>query len=351
MRTVDQHTPELPVAASPAAGTSLLAVENLGVDFATVDGWVNVVDGVSFTLERGTTLGLVGESGSGKSVTSLAVMGLLPDNAARLRPESSIRLEGAELTKYSERRMQDVRGDEIAMIFQEPATSLNPAFRVGDQVAEMVRRHQGLSRKQAWTRAVDALGAVGIPNPARRAKAYPHEFSGGMRQRVMIAMAISCEPRVLIADEPTTALDVTIQAQVLALLDKLRAELGMALLLITHDLGVVAQVCERAIVMYAGQIVERADVRELYRQPRHPYAEGLLASMPHVAPRARARLASIPGNPPMPWRMPAGCRFHPRCPYAADECRSGNPELLVVDAGRESRCIRTAELTLRGGGR
>jgi len=329
----------------------VLAVENLGVDFATGSGWVNVVDGVSFTLERGRTLGLVGESGSGKSVSSLAIMGLLPASAARLRPGSSIRLAGSELTRYSERQLQDVRGDEVAMIFQEPATSLNPAFRVGDQVAEMVRRHQGLSRKQAWTRAVEALAAVGIPNPARRAKAYPHEFSGGMRQRVMIAMAISCEPRVLIADEPTTALDVTIQAQVLALLDKLRSELGMALLLITHDLGVVAQVCDDAIVMYAGQIVERGSVRELYRTPRHPYTEGLLASMPHIAPRSRQRLASIPGSPPMPWRMPSGCRFHPRCPYAVDRCLEVSPELVDVGDDRASRCLRSAELTLHGGAR
>jgi oligopeptide/dipeptide ABC transporter ATP-binding protein len=332
-----------------ATSRPLLTVENLGVDFATASGWVNVVDGVSFSIERGTTLGLVGESGSGKSVTSLAVMGLLPAGSARVRPGSSIRLDGTELTALPERAMQDVRGDEIAMIFQEPATSLNPAFRVGDQVAEMVRRHQGLSRKQSWTRAVEALAAVGIPNPERRARAYPHEFSGGMRQRVMIAMAISCEPKVLIADEPTTALDVTIQAQVLALLDKLRSEFGMALLLITHDLGVVAQVCDDAIVMYAGQIVERATVRELYRQPRHPYAEGLLASMPQVAPRARQRLASISGSPPMPWAMPPGCRFHPRCPYATDVCRLGDPPLVDVGADRESRCVRTGELVLRGG--
>jgi oligopeptide/dipeptide ABC transporter ATP-binding protein len=329
----------------------LLVVENLGVDFATASGWVNVVDGVDFSLERGSTLGLVGESGSGKSVTSLAVMGLLPAKAARLRPGSSIRLSGVDLVERSEKEMQDVRGDEIAMIFQEPATSLNPAFRVGDQVAEMVRRHQGLSKKQSWARAVDALGAVGIPNPAQRARAYPHEFSGGMRQRVMIAMAISCEPKVLIADEPTTALDVTIQAQVLALLDKLRAELGMALLLITHDLGVVAQVCEQAIVMYAGQIVERSAVLDMYREPRHPYAEGLLASMPHVTPRSRRRLASIPGSPPVPTRMPEGCRFHPRCPYALDVCRSGSPALVVGDDGRESRCVRTGELALVGGAR
>jgi peptide/nickel transport system ATP-binding protein len=227
---------------------------------------------------------------------------------------------------------------------------LNPAFQVGDQVAEMVRRHLGMSKKQAWTRAVEALGAVGIPNPARRAKAYPHEFSGGMRQRVMIAMAISCEPKLLIADEPTTALDVTIQAQVLTLLHNLRDELGMALLLITHDLGVVAQVCDKALVMYAGQIVERADVAELYNQPRHPYAEGLLVSMPQVAPRSRARLASIPGSPPMPWAFPKGCRFHPRCPYSEDRCVSGDIEFRSLSPTRDARCIRVDELRLSGGG-
>ena len=328
--------------------TPLLAVTDLQVDFATEHGWVNIIDSLSFQLDRGTTLGLVGESGSGKSVTSLAVMGLIPTPPGRIRG-GSIRFEGRELLGRSERAMQDVRGREMAMIFQEPATSLNPAFQVGDQVAEMVRRHMGVSRSQAWARAVEALGAVGIPDPKRRAKAYPHEFSGGMRQRVMIAMAISCEPKLLIADEPTTALDVTIQAQVLTLLHNLRDELGMALLLITHDLGVVAQVCDRALVMYAGQIVESADVSDLYAAPKHPYAEGLLVSMPQVAPRSRARLASIPGSPPMPWAFPDGCRFHPRCPYADDHCRSGRIELTDLASGRASRCIRVDELQLAGG--
>jgi peptide/nickel transport system ATP-binding protein len=235
-------------------------------------------------------------------------------------------------------------------VFHEPATALNPAFTVGDQIAEMVRRHRGAGRAESWRRAVEALGAVGIPNPERRAKAYPHEFSGGMRQRVMIAMAISCEPRVLIADEPTTALDVTIQAQVLALLGRLVSELDMALLLITHDLGVVAQVCDEAIVMYAGQIVERAPVRELYRLPRHPYSEGLLVSMPQITPRAHERLVSIPGSPPMPWLQPTGCRFHPRCPYAVAACSSTAPELVEITDGRESRCLRVDELQLAGGG-
>lgn len=327
---------------------ALLEVDQLSVDFRTERGWVNILDSVSFSLGAGTTLGLVGESGSGKSVTSLAVMGLLPAGAARLS-SGSIRLDGLDLAQQSDRAMQRVRGDAMAMVFQEPATSLNPAFTVGEQIAEMVRRHRGGSRRDAWTRAIDVLGAVGIPNPTRRAKAYPHEFSGGMRQRVMIAMSISCEPRLLIADEPTTALDVTIQAQVLALLGRLVSELNMALLLITHDLSVVAQMCDEALVMYAGQIVERAPVRDLYRRPRHPYAEGQLVSMPQIAPRANDRLVSIPGSPPLPWQHPSGCRFHPRCPYAIAACRSNPPALVPLGGGRESRCIRVDELDLAGG--
>ncbi len=340
--------PDPEVESGPRNTPALLEVDGLQVDFATEHGWVNIIDSVSFSLERGSTLGLVGESGSGKSVTSLAIMGLIPTPPGRIR-SGSIRLEGQELVGRSERSLQDVRGRDIAMIFQEPATSLNPAFQVGDQVAEMVRRHLGLSRKQAWARAVEALGAVGIPDPKRRAHAYPHEFSGGMRQRVMIAMAISCEPKLLIADEPTTALDVTIQAQVLALLHGLREELDMALLLITHDLGVVAQVCDKALVMYAGQIVERADVDELYRHPYHPYSEGLLVSMPQVMPRSKRRLASIPGSPPMPWAFPSGCRFHPRCPYADERCQAGAVATVALSPTRASRCLRVAELDLSGG--
>jgi peptide/nickel transport system ATP-binding protein len=326
----------------------LLEIRDLEVDFATEHGWVNIIDKVSFNLERGDTLGLVGESGSGKSVTSLAVMGLIPTPPGRIR-SGSIKLEGRELVGAPEKQLRQIRGAEMAMIFQEPATSLNPAFQVGDQIAEAVRLHMGLSRKQAWARAVEALGAVGIPDPKRRAKAYPHEFSGGMRQRVMIAIAISCEPKLLIADEPTTALDVTIQAQVLSLLDNLRSQFDMSLLLITHDLGVVAQVCERALVMYAGQIVERADVAELYKSPRHPYSEGLLVSMPQVAPRSRSRLASIPGSPPMPWAFPTGCRFHPRCPYAEDQCEAGAVPLTSLGESRESRCVRVNDIKLQGG--
>lgn len=334
---------------STADGSALLEVDGLVVDFATEHGWTNIIDKVSFSLDRGETLGLVGESGSGKSVTSLAVMGLIPTPPGRIRA-GSIRFDGVELIGASERSMQDIRGSDMAMIFQEPATALNPAYQVGDQVAEIVRRHRGVSRKQAWSMAVDALGAVGIPNPTSRSKAYPHEFSGGMRQRVMIAMAIVCEPKLLIADEPTTALDVTIQAQVLGLLDSLRRDMDMALLLITHDLGVVAQVCDEALVMYAGQVVEKAVVTDLYQAPRHPYSEGLLASMPQIGPRTQQRLASIPGSPPMPWAFPEGCRFHPRCPYAEDQCRSGDIELVSLGPDSESRCVRIDQLGLHGGG-
>jgi peptide/nickel transport system ATP-binding protein len=326
----------------------LLEVTDLEVDFATENGWVNIIDRVNFQLEAGETLGLVGESGSGKSVTSLAVMGLIPSPPGRIR-SGSIKLDGEELVGASEKRLQEIRGREMGMVFQEPATSLNPAFQVGDQVAESARIHMGLSRKAAMTRAVEALGAVGIPDPKRRAKAYPHEFSGGMRQRVMIAIAIVCEPKLLIADEPTTALDVTIQAQVLTLLHSLRDEFGMSILLITHDLGVVAQVCERALVMYAGQIVERSDVASLYRDPKHPYTEGLLVSMPQVAPRSKRRLASIPGSPPMPWAFPDGCRFHPRCPYSDERCTEGELSLVAVGGDRRSRCLRVDELDLHGG--
>jgi oligopeptide/dipeptide ABC transporter ATP-binding protein len=345
-------TSESAVANAPSAAAddkTLLRVENLAVDFATEHGWVNIIDSVSFSLKRGDTLGLVGESGSGKSVTSLAIMGLIPTPPGRIR-SGSITLDGRELLGAPERDMQDIRGREMAMIFQEPATSLNPAFQVGDQVAEMVRRHMGASRKEAWARAVDALGAVGIPDPARRAKAYPHEFSGGMRQRVMIAMAISCEPKLLIADEPTTALDVTIQAQVLTLLHDLRDELDMALLLITHDLGVVAQVCDDVLVMYAGQMVERASVVDLYELPRHPYSEGLLVCMPQLAPRSSNQLPSIPGSPPMPWAFPKCCRFHPRCPYADERCSTGSTELVQLSKTRASRCLRVDEVKLNGGG-
>ncbi|MGW5647687.1 ABC transporter ATP-binding protein [Saccharopolyspora sp. NPDC003752] len=324
---------------------SVLQVSDLDVRFATDRGWVTVVEGVSFAVEAGATLGLVGESGSGKTVTSLAMLGLLPPRTSRVS-RGSIRLDGTELVGMPQKRLADIRGNDIAMIFQEPMSSLNPAFTIGDQIAETVRRHRKVSRKAAMGRAVAALDQVGIPNAARRVRSYPHEFSGGMRQRAMIAMAICCEPKVLVADEPTTALDVTIQAQMLDLLRQMRDELGMGMVFITHDLGVVADICDRVVVMYAGQVVAADDVDHLFSHPPHPYAEGLLAAMPQVG--GAERLATIPGQAPTPGAVPDGCRFHPRCPYAADRCAAGAPELRPFDLHRATRCVRSDELLLRG---
>src|SRR5829696_9090004 len=262
----------------------ILTVDNLSVDFLTENGWATVVQDVSFQVGAGETVGIVGESGSGKTVTSMAVMGLIPQPPGRI-PSGSIKLEGVDLLTLSKKHLEDVRGDRMSMIFQEPMTSLNPAYTVGDQIAETMRRHLGLSRKDARKRAVDMLSRVHIPNATRRAKSYPHEFSGGMRQRVMIAMALCCEPTLLIADEPTTALDVTVQAQVLALIREIQADMGMSILFITHDLGVVADVCDRVVVMYAGQVVEHAPADELFHTPSHPYTDGLLKSMPAMAAR------------------------------------------------------------------
>ncbi|WP_433868630.1 ABC transporter ATP-binding protein [Saccharopolyspora sp. CA-218241] len=325
--------------------TAVLEVSELSVRFATDRGWVTVVEDVSFAVEPGSTLGLVGESGSGKTVTSLALLGLLPARTSRIS-SGSIRLGGTELIGMPRRTLEDVRGNDIAMIFQEPMSSLNPAFTIGDQIAETVRRHRGLSRKQAAARAVAALEQVGIPNAARRARGYPHEFSGGMRQRAMIAMAICCEPKVLVADEPTTALDVTIQAQVLDLLRDMRDALGMGMVFITHDLGVVADICDQVVVMYAGQVVAADDVGHLFRQPPHPYAEGLLAAMPQLGDAGP--LATIPGHAPAPGALPDGCRFHPRCPYATDDCTASAVPLRDLGAGRATRCVRTDEIELRG---
>ncbi len=323
----------------------LLVVDDLAVEFATADGPVTVVEDVSFRLGPGETLAIVGESGSGKSVTSLACMGLLPPGG---RVQSgSVELLGRDLVPLARRQLEDVRGDRIAMIFQEPMTSLNPAFRVGEQIAEVVRRHRDVGKDGARRRAVEVLDLVGIPRAKERARDYPHEFSGGMRQRVMIAMALACDPNVVIADEPTTALDVTIQAQVLDLLRSMRDELGMGLLFITHDLGVVADIADRVMVMYGGQTVETAPVEDIFSQPQHPYTEGLLRSMP-TAVRRGQRLATIPGQPPPPQRLPPGCRFEPRCPYATDRCREAPPALVRVRDGQESRCIHAPALAVRG---
>ena len=330
---------------APTATTTLLAVDDLRVEFATDHGWSTVVAGTSFSVGEREIVGLVGESGSGKTVTGLSVLGLLPRGVGRVA-SGSVTLGDRDLLGLSERELRSVRGNEVAMVFQEPMTSLNPAFRVGDQIAEAVRLHRGVSRRAARDRAVEVLDLVGIPHARRRADEYPHEFSGGMRQRAMIAMAVSCEPRLLIADEPTTALDVTIQAQVLELLARMQQELGMSVLLVTHDLGVVAEVCERVVVMYAGQVVEQTDAVELFDHPRHPYTEGLLAAMPQLGSRGQ-RLSSIPGRTPEPWGMPQGCRFAPRCGYAVDACGEP-PPLVTARSGHLSRCHRHDELPLRG---
>ncbi|MFV0306708.1 MAG: ABC transporter ATP-binding protein [Desertimonas sp.] len=325
-------------------GDPVLAVENLSVDFITDAGWATVVDDVSFEIGHGETLGIVGESGSGKTVTSLAIMGLVPQPPGRIS-NGAIKLEGRDLLSLKRRELEDVRGDDLAMIFQEPMTSLNPAYTVGDQIAETLRRHRGIGRSASKKQAVEMLSRVHIPNAARRASSYPHEFSGGMRQRVMIAMALCCEPKLLIADEPTTALDVTVQAQVLELIKEIQEETGAAILFITHDLGVVADVCDRVVVMYAGQVIESAPAVELYGTPAHPYTDGLMRSMPAMAARS-GELYSITGHPPMVGGFPDGCRFHPRCPHVTDNCREGHIDLVTVSPTQASRCVRVGELDL-----
>ncbi len=302
---------------------------------------------MSFDLDRGEMAGFVGESGSGKTVTSLAIMGLLPARSARIAA-GSVRFGTRELVGASTAELRDIRGNEIAMVFQEPMTSLNPVFTVGNQIGEAVRIHLGLSRRAARERAAELLDLVGIPDAHRRVKDYPHAFSGGMRQRAMIAMAIACGPRLLIADEPTTALDVTIQAQILDLLARLQQELGMAVLFVTHDLGIVAQVCQKVVVLYAGQMVEEAHVDRFFERPRHPYSQGLLESMPQMTPVGES-LHTIPGEVPRAGRSPTGCRFNPRCRYATAEC-SSDPVQLDVSAGSPDvlvRCIHERDLDLR----
>ena len=322
--------------ASTAEGSALLEVRDLRTWFRTPEGPARAVDGVSLRLEAGETLGLVGESGCGKSVTALSLTRLVPEPPGEIRPGSSVRLRGEELLDAPESRLRRVRGGEIAMVFQEPATSLNPVLAVGDQVAEALRQHRGLEGDDARRETAALLRRVGIPDPEGRIGDYPHQLSGGQRQRVMIAMALACRPSVLVADEPTTALDVTVQAQILELLRSLQEEYGMALLLISHDLGVVAEMADRVAVMYAGQIVEEAPAEALFRDPRHPYTRALLAAVPDPD-RRRDRLEAVGGTVPRPTRWPGGCRFHPRCPHAWDRCREEHPPLLE-DAGSRSRC-------------
>ena len=313
----------------------VLSVDNLSVRFKGAPA--NVVDGVSFAVMPGKTLAIVGESGCGKSVTSMALMGLLPDTATVGANASSLLAE--PLLGMPAERLLNVRGNRMAMIFQEPMTSLNPVFTLGDQIGESVMRHQGLSRKEARQRALQMLEKVRVPDAVQRLDAYPHELSGGMRQRAMIAMALANDPALIIADEPTTALDVTIQAQILALVANLQAETGTSMILITHDLGVVAEVADEVLVMYAGQVVESGSVKTLFDDPQHPYTIGLMGSMPSIGPR-EGRLATINGRVPTPAEMPSGCRFAGRCPFVIGACRQARPPLVEVSPGHFAACIR-----------
>jgi peptide/nickel transport system ATP-binding protein len=316
----------------------LIDIRQLRVTFHGDDGrTTHAVDAVDLTLANGATLGLVGESGCGKSVTSLAVMGLLPKQSAEIT--GSVHFEGFDLLQVSDETLRDLRGDRLAMIFQEPMTSLNPSFTIGDQIIETILRHRGGTRSAARKRAIELLRRVHIPSPERRIDEYPHKLSGGMRQRVMIAMALACDPRLLIADEPTTALDVTLQAQILDLMRELKAESDAAIILITHDLGVVAEICDEVAVMYAGEIVERANVDELFENPQHPYTVGLLGSIPRLG-RRTSHLATIEGVVPNLAEPPSGCRFAARCPFAKSACVAAPPPLVNLSPGHWSRCIR-----------
>ncbi|WP_439613764.1 ABC transporter ATP-binding protein [Reyranella sp.] len=324
------------------ADDTILQIEDLQTHFFTAVGTIRAVDGVSYALKAGETLGVVGESGCGKSVTALSVLRLVANPPGRI-VGGAIRFQGRNLLEVSETEMEGIRGNEISMIFQEPMTSLNPLYTVGKQIAEAVALHQGLNKRDAWDRAVDMLKRVYIPEPERRAHAYPHQLSGGMRQRVMIAMALSCNPKVLIADEPTTALDVTIQAQILDLMRELQETFGTAIVLITHDMGVVAENADRVVVMYAGRKVEEADATRLFDHPGHPYTRGLLGSIPHLDTAARSgarrpRLNEIKGMVPSLFRLPQGCTFAPRCGLASDQCRQVVPPLEEQRPGHWIAC-------------
>ena len=325
----------------------ILEVNDLKTYFGTDEGTVKAVDGVTFHIDRGETLAVVGESGSGKSVTSLSIMRLIASPPGRIAGGEML-FEGQDLVKKSESQMRKIRGNDISMIFQEPMTSLNPVYTVGDQIAEAIQLHQHKSRKQAMKLATEMLDLVGIPEPGKRVHNYPHQMSGGMRQRVMIAMALSCGPKLLIADEPTTALDVTIQAQILDLMRQLQREIGMSILFITHDLGVVAEIADRVVVMYAGRAVEEGSVQDIFAQPKMPYTLGLMNSIPRVdkAAEHQDRLEAIPGNVPNPLYLPPGCSFHPRCAFVEDKCKEAIPPLEDTGGGHMVRCIRWNELEL-----
>jgi oligopeptide/dipeptide ABC transporter ATP-binding protein len=315
---------------------AILEVKNLRTSFPTASGFGHAVDNVSFNVRKGEALALVGESGCGKSVTAMSIMRLVAPPGRITGGE--VHFKGRNLAELSERDMRTVRGNDIAMVFQEPMTSLNPVFKIGAQVAEAIRIHNKVSRKQAWKRAGEMLELVSIPDPIKRLDDYPHQLSGGMRQRVMIAMALSCDPELLIADEPTTALDVTIQAQIMELLASLQQRLGLAILLITHDLGIVAEFCERVIVMYTGRVVEESPVRELFANPAHPYTRGLLKSLPSVKGGDPHRLPTIKGMVPSISNLPRGCKFNPRCPDVMDICLGNEPARMIVSPDHDARC-------------
>ena len=334
-------------ATPPRPGEPLLSVENLRIDFGTERGAVTAVDGISFDLKAGEVLGLVGESGCGKSVTALAIMGLLPNPPGRIAG-GRILFEGQDLVTLPRAELRKIRGQRISMIFQEPMTSLNPVYTVGNQLTETIRWHERMGRRAARERAVEMLAKVGIPSPRQRLEEYPHQLSGGMRQRVMIAMALALTPALLLADEPTTALDVTIQAQILELLRSLQEEFHMAVVLITHDLGVVAEFVDRVAVMYAGRIVETAAVADLYERPRHPYTQGLLASIPSLDDE-QERLTAIPGIVPSPYDFPQGCRFAPRCADARPQCAAAVPPLIADANGHAAACIRDTGYRVEAG--
>ena len=331
------------VTPSPALSGPLLQVRGLTVDFPTDRGRVPVVEDVSFDLERGHTIGLVGESGSGKSVLARAMLGLVAPSGRIVRGE--VRLEGRDLVTLRPRELSGVRGKEVAMIFQQPRRSLDPAFTVGHQIAEIARRHLKISRRDAWKRAVEMLDRVHIPMATRRVHDYPHQLSGGMCQRVMLAMALVANPKVLIADEPTTALDVTVQARILDLIREIQREFSLTVLFITHDLGVVAEMCDRVVVMYAGQVVENTDLRTIFRGPKHPYSQALLDSLPQLA---QDRLIRIPGSMPTPGGWPEGCRFSTRCGHCQPQCLDGPIPLETTGNGHLVRCVRKHEIALRG---
>ncbi len=316
---------------SASSTTPLLSVRDLVVEFSTRHGPVRAVDNISFDVYPNETVGIVGESGCGKTVTGLTLLQLIPMPPGRI-VQGSIEFQGKDLTKVSKKEMEELRGSDISMIFQEPMTALNPVFTVGNQMVDVLRRHKNLTRSQARAAAIEMLAKVGIPVPDKRIDEYPHQLSGGMRQRVMIAMALSCDPKLLIADEPTTALDVTTQAQVMEQIVKLQDEFHMSVILVTHDLGVVAESCDRAIVMYCGNIIETADINDLFERPRHPYTKGLLESIPRIRDQRVPELPIIPGMVPDLLHLPVGCRFADRCQKATDECRAEKPTVTVDEA-------------------